>query len=130
MTMTPTSSGCYSVYGSGSVQPQQPNDNNLTQRRKRERIESIHRLHIPMWLLRLASEFELFRSRSGWTFNIRTFNYISRGSLICKAVVNQDVETIKDLFRTGKALVYDIVVDDDGWRQTLIEVSFQYHFNP
>ena len=104
--------------------PSLANNADRTERRRRERVDRVRRLHIPIQLINLAWEVEFFRTRSGWTVNLQTINYVPNDSPIFDAVRSGDLERIKELFRRGEASINDVMVDGPG-DVPLFTVSFQ-----
>ena len=102
------------------------NNVDRTKCRRRERADRIQRLRIPLILINLVWEVELFRSRVGWTVNLRTINYVSSDSPIIQAIYQADLEMIKSLFKRGEASINDVAYHHEtGFSSTLIGVSSQ-----
>ena len=125
---TPSSSPDQSLLSSSNItknngtQTSLANNVDRTERRRRNRGDRIRRLHFPMKLINIAWEVELFRSRLGWTINLRTINYVPYGSPIFNAIYDGDLEMIKVLFKRKEASINDAF----GSSATLLHASFQF----
>ena len=54
-----------------------------------------------------AWEFEVLKSRSGWTFNLRTHNVIPRDWNIVWPITGQNVRGVQELLEKGQVSIYD-----------------------
>ncbi|CAK4033805.1 Hypothetical predicted protein [Lecanosticta acicola] len=78
------------------------------------------RIRISPWFASRTWEFSLHVAQTGWTFNLRTANLVSRESPIWEACASGDVSEVQALFRDGKASPFDYD-PKGGYAQTPLE---------
>jgi len=73
--------------------------------------------------IKWAWDVEFCKSRSGWNFNLRTYNIIPSGSLVFALAAGGDVRGLLELFAGGQVSPFDV---DEDCRNLL---SVRFHCN-
>ncbi len=81
--------------------------------RREERDEIIAYYCAPAWLINRAWRIQGLHASSGWTFSPRSYNVISRSSIIFQHIVAGNVDGIQELFKRREASPYDC--DEHGY---------------
>ena len=76
-------------------------------RQQRRKFAKLYR--IPIWLLRWSWDIEITRAHSGWLINLRTYNRLSEDNPAYKAVLDGNVQELRDLFGCGRATPLDVL---------------------
>jgi len=89
-------------------------------RRRTHREQLTARRRISLSLINKAWEFNISRSMSGWTCNLRIYSVVPRGSAVHMCAEHDDVKGLQDLFDKGLASPFDVI---DGTKLSLLQVS-------
>ncbi len=89
------------------------------QRKRREQFTA--RGRISLLLINKAWEFNVSRSMSGWTCNLRVYSVVPRGSAAHMCAIHDDVKGLRDLFDRRLASPLDVI---DMTGLSLLQVSW------
>ncbi|KAJ5955478.1 hypothetical protein N7501_009757 [Penicillium viridicatum] len=71
------------------------------------------RLGLPSWMTSKILEISGMKAPGGWNWMLRTYNLVPSSSNVVQLVKEGDVKGVQDLFTSGQASPFDLVVDDN-----------------
>lgn len=87
------------------------------------------RLGLPSWMTSKILEISGIKAPCGWNWMLRTYNLVPSSSKVVQLVQKGDVKGVQDLFTSGQASPFDLVVDDKWpWEQSLFFVSIACNY--
>lgn len=87
------------------------------------------RLGLPSWMTSKLLEISGMKAPGGWNWMLRTYNLVPSSSKVVQLVEEGDVKGVQDLFTSGQASPFDLVVDhEDPWGVSLFYVSIACNY--
>lgn len=87
------------------------------------------RLGLPSWMTSKILEISGMKAPGGWNWMLRTYNLVPSSSKVVHLVKKGDVKGVRDLFTSGQASPFDLVVDDEyPWGESLFYVSIACNY--
>ncbi|OQD98846.1 hypothetical protein PENSOL_c008G11130 [Penicillium solitum] len=78
------------------------------------------RLSLPSWMTSKILEIYGMKAPGGWNWMLRMYNLVPSSSKVVQLVRKGDVKGVQDLFTSGQASPFDLVVDDKyPWGKSL-----------
>lgn len=69
------------------------------------------------------------KAPAGWNWMLRVYNLVPSSSKVVQLVRNGDVKGVQDLFTSGQASPFDLVLDDKyPWGKSLFHVSMACNY--
>lgn len=87
------------------------------------------RLGLPSWMTSKILEISGIKVPCGWNWMLRTYNLVPSSSKVVQLVKKGDVKGVQDLFTSGQASPFDLVVDGERpWGRSLLYVSIACNY--
>ncbi|CAI7653058.1 unnamed protein product [Penicillium viridicatum] len=78
------------------------------------------RFGLPSWMTSKILEISGMKAPGGWNWMLRTYNLVPSSSKVVHLVKKGDVKGVRDLFTSGQASPFDLVVDNEyPWGESL-----------